>query len=345
MDSRNVAATVLGFGVAAAVLGALAYVVGTEDVLAALARARPGPVVVVAGCIVGWVALWGLSLQSVLSAVGTDVSTVDAVLVNASTAFANHVTPFGQAGGEPVAAWLLSDVADAEFERSLAAVASFDALNVVPSLSLAGVGLAYYASVAVLGERLRAVATGLAGLAVALPLAALLLWRGRGGIERWLVGAVAAPLAIVGRVLPRVDPPDHETVAARVGTFVESIERVAGDRRRLAVALGYSATGWLAQVAGLWVAFHALDAVVPPYVALFVVPLGTVASALPTPGGLGGIETVQIALLTAAIGVPAATIAAAVAIFSVGGFFLTTSIGAAAFAVLQARERRVLLPE
>ena len=124
------------------------------------------------------------------------------------------------------------------------------------------------------------------------------------------------------------------------------IDRAAAQRQFLLVLGGlvaFSAGGWGVQVAGLWVALEAFGATVPPYVPLFVVPLGTIASALPTPGGLGGIETAQVSLLALATDVPAAMAAAAVAVFSVGGLLLTISIGAAAVVVLQARKRTLPL--
>ncbi len=340
MQPRDLAATLLGLAVGLAALAALSGLVGGRAVLEALSGAAPGLVALVAAGILAWLCLWGLALRSVLAALGSDVGAVDAVLVNAAAAFANHVTPFGQAGGEPATALLLSEVGDAPFERALGAITSFDGLNVVPSLALSAVGLAYYASVAALGARLRSVAWGLAVVAVVAPVIGVLGWRHRETLEALLVALLAPVARLVGRLLPRVSPPDRAAVAGRVGGFVAAIEAVAGDRRRLAVALAASTAGWLAQILGLWLALRAVGATVPLYVPLFVVPLGTVGAAVPTPGGLGGIEPIQVALLTATTAAAAATVTAAVLLFSVGGFLLTTSVGAAAVAVLGVRSRR-----
>lgn len=340
MQPRDLTATVVGLAVGLAVLAALSAFAGGGAVLVALRDADPGLVAPVAGAILAWLCLWGLALRSVLGAVGSDVAVVDAVLVNAGAAFANHVTPFGQAGGEPATALLLSDVAGVPFERALAAITSFDVLNVGPSLTLAAVGLAYYGSVAVLGATLRSVAVGLAVVAVLGPVAAAVAWRRRRTVETRLVGLLTPVARVGGRLLPRASPPERAVVAGRVGGFVDGIEAVAGDRRRLAVALACSTAGWLSQVVGLWLALRAVGAAVPLYVPLFVVPLGTVGAALPTPGGLGGIEPIQVGLLTATTAAAAATVTAAVLVFSVGGFLLTTSVGAAAVAVLQVRARR-----
>ena len=339
VQRRDAAATVAGLGAGGAVLLALVVVAGGDAVVGALGRAAPALAAAVAATILGWLCLWGVGFRAVATATGADVGLVDAVLVTAGAAFADHVTPFGQAGGEPATALLLSDVAGTPVERALAAVTSFDALNVPPSLTLAAVGVGYYAAVAALDATLRAVAAGLAVVAIAAPPLVALAWRRRESIERALVRAATPPARLAGRLLPRVDPPDRSAVVARVGGFRGAVESVAADRRRLAIALACSAAGWLSQVVGLWLALRAVGVAVPLYVPLFVVPLGTIGSALPTPGGLGGIEPVQVGLLTAATTATAASLTAAVLLFSVGGFLLTTSVGAAAVAALGARGR------
>lgn len=340
MHRRDLAATLAGFAVAGGVLAVLAHLVGATDVFLALEGTRLDLAALVAGAILAWLVLWGASLRAVLAGVGSRVSVGDAVLVNAGAAFANHVTPFGQAGGEPVAAWLLSDVSEAPYERSLAAMTSFDVVNVVPSITLAVLGLGYYSAVTVLGSRLRSVAVGVAVAAVALPALGALVWRHRRQVEGAAVRVLAPAVRAGGRVLPCTAPPTSEVVADRVGRFVAGIESVAADRRRLTTALVFSTAGWVLQATALWLALRAVGASVPVYVPLFVVPLGSVANAMPTPGGLGGIETVQVALLTATTGVVAATLTAAVLLFSVGGFLLTTAVGAGAVAVIKLRHGR-----
>nr|WP_303647337.1 flippase-like domain-containing protein [Haloarchaeobius sp. FL176] len=341
VNVRNAAATLVGFAIAAAVLLGLAYLVGTGEILDAISRANPVRVVMVPLAIAAWICVWGASLRVILAAVGVEVSVVDAVLVHAGAAFANHISPFGQAGGEPIAAWLVTETSDAEFERALAAMTSFDTINVVPSLLFALIGLGYYAVQAVLIQRIQYLAVGLVVLTVALPVLGALAWRNRDALERRLVGVVVPPLRFLDRVIPRFSMPGRDAVERTVEEFFVSIERIATDRRRLVIALVLSAAGWALQAAGLWFAFWALGIVIPPYIPLFVVTLGAFAGALPTPGGLGGVETLQITLLVATTTVLAPTITAAVAISRVGGFFFTTSVGAAAIGILKVRTKAV----
>ncbi|MFB6202716.1 MAG: YbhN family protein [Halorhabdus sp.] len=337
MRFRHVTASIAGFIAAVGILVVLATLVGTDDLLSAIARSREQYVALVGAAIITWLCCWGLALGVVMSAVGTSIPPGEAILINAGTAFANHVTPFGQAGGETLGAWLLADTSGENFERCLAAMTSFDTINVVPSLTFASVGLAYYASITRLNGRLSLLPVALVTFVGGFVVIVGFVLR-RSDATETLLHRVTTPLIrVTTRILPGIKERGVEAIEHQISGFMDGIRRVSHDRNRLALALGLSTLGWGSQAVGLWTAFYALSAPIPVYVPLFVLPLGAVASVLPTPGGLGGIEAVQIALLVAATAVAPPTIAAAVAISSVGGYFLTTTLGAGAIAVLKLR--------
>lgn len=337
MNRSVLGSTAFGFVVAAVALAAMFWVVDTDAVLEAIRRADPLLVALVGATVLCWNVSWGLALWNVLRALGIDAPLRIAVLVNAAGAFVNHVSPFGQAGGEPVTAYLLSRTVETEYERNLAAVASLDAINVVPSLTFAAVGVSYYVATTTIGPRLEYLFAGVLLAAIGFPAASVVAWRHRRGLERRVAGAATVVFRHVAPVLPRVDPADADGVADRIAGFVSSLEDVAANRRRLVAAIGCSAFGWAIQAVGLWVAFLAVGAPVPLYVPFFVVPLGTMASVLPTPGGLGGIEVVNVTLVALVTSVSAGTAAVAVTIHSVGGYLLTTAVGAVAATILGVR--------
>jgi hypothetical protein len=340
VDRERVTATAAGFLVAGVVFAVMFYVVDAREVLAEARSADLALLAVVAALILAWNVAWGVELWTVLEALGVDASVKTALLVNAAGAFANHVTPFGQAGGEPVTAWLLTQSADTDYEVSLASIASLDAINVVPSTAFALVGAAYYAStVPRLPTELQGLPTALAGGVVALVAVGAVLYVFRDGVVRTGASAAYRVVHAVTRRLPRLTPPSRDAVMDRIRTFVAAIGRVAGDRRRLAGAVALSALGWGFQAVGLWVTFLALDTAIPFYVPFFVLPLGTMGAVLPTPGALGGTEAINVTALTVVTSAAAPTVAAAVTIHSVGGYILTTSVGAAAASVLGVRGR------
>jgi len=184
-------ATIAGFLGAIAALGTLAYLVGVGDLLRSLSMARTTVAAGVLVVAVVWMTAWALALRTVLGALGAGVSRVQATAVYAGVLFANNVTPFGQAGGEPISALLISEVADTEYETALAAIASADSLNFVPSTAIGLVGVTYFSVTVAVGDRLRWAAAAVAGLAVALPALGYLGWRYRDRVEAAIVGLLA----------------------------------------------------------------------------------------------------------------------------------------------------------
>jgi len=298
-------ATLAGFVGAALVLAALVWVVGIDGVIDAVRDIRPAYLLAILGVAACWLVLWGLALRTVLAALDAPISVPMGTLVFAGAVFANNVTPFGQAGGEPVSAYLISRATDREYETGLAAIASVDAIHFVPTVAFAVTGLTFaLASTVQLGQDLRFAAVAVAVLAVGTPLAAYLGWRYRFELEAGVVRTATPVVRTFGRVIPKTTPPTAADVAARIETFFDAIDRVAGDRATLVTAVGFSGLGWLAMCTSLWLSLAALGDPVPFWVVLLVVPVGAIAGITPLPGGLGGVETVIGVLLVSLTALP-----------------------------------------
>ena len=325
MDDRR-RAFLLGALGAIAVFAVLFVVVGAERVLDSLLSADPALVTATFGLALCWLAAWSLMLRTVLAALGVHVPASKAFFVYAGAVFANNVTPFGQAGGEPVAALLISKVSDARYETGLAGIASVDVLNVVPSISLILVGVGYYGATAAVGERIETAVGSAIALIAAIVVAMALVWRYRESIVDRLPAVLAPRIGRLG--FARFDPETLEAdLTERLDRFFENVERVATDRWRLSAVVGLSLAGWLFQVAALTAAFAAVGYDVPPYVLLFAIPLANLAGAAPLPGGLGGIEAAFVALLVPTTGVAASAITAAVLVFRGAIYWMPVLIG------------------
>jgi len=272
---------------------------------------------------------------------GVEVSPVTAFLVFAGAMFSNNVTPFGQAGGEPVTALLISRMADTEYETGLAAIASVDTLNFVPSITLALFGVTYFATEVTLGtnRNVALAAVVVVALAVGVPGLVYVGWSRRYAIERRAVSLLVPAVRLVARRLPKVPVPTESGIERRVDGFFRAIERVAADRKSLAAALALSAAGWGCQMLGLWLAFQAIGEPIPLSVALFVVPIGAIAGVTPLPGGAGGIESVLVVLLVAAplTNVSQSVALAAVVVFRGAVYWVPVVLGGAVTAVVSAR--------
>ncbi len=320
-------ATLAGFLGAVVALGILAYLVGVEELLAALSMARADVAVGVLVVAAVWMTAWALALRTVLGALDAAISPWRATAVYAGVLFANNVTPFGQAGGEPVSALLIAESASTEYETALAAIASADSLNFVPSTAIGLVGVTYVSVTVAVGDRLQWAAAAVVVLAITFPIAGYVAWRSRARLETALVGAVAPLARAVGRAVPRLEAPTRTAVASRIDGFFRAIEVVGTDRRTLLLAVGFSTLGWLAQATALWLALYAIGVVAPVAAVLVAVPVGAIAGVTPLPGGLGGIEAVLVALLVPLAGISAATAAAAVVIHRGAIYWLPTLVG------------------
>jgi len=338
-DYRAIAA---GFVGALVVLAVVLWVVGVGEIVDQLARVDLRFAVVLPLFALGWLFCWGLALRSVLGTLGIPLSVPKAFLVFLSATFVNNVTPFGQAGGEPFTALLIARVSESEYETGLAAIASVDAVNFVPSIAIAFVAVSYYAVTVAVTDRLVDVALVMAGLTLVVAVAAVLAWRYRYGLESRAVRVVAPVVRRVGHVVPRVSPPKPRAVRRRIENFFATIERVAQDRRSMATTLAFSTAGWLMLVTCLWLSFFALGLRDPDLLAaaMLGVPLGALASVTPLPGGLGGIEAVLLMVLPTVTGVGAATVGAVVLVHRVASYWIPMLVGGGATAALGTAQRR-----
>jgi len=328
---------IAGFLGTALVLGVLAYLVGVSELLAAFRLLDLRSVVLITATGLAWLASWGLALRTVLTALGISTTVRRALLLYASAAFANNVTPFGQAGGEPVSALLISRSTGVEYERGLAAIASVDSLNFVPSIALALLGLAYYAARFTVGDRLLVVIAVVVGLAIAVPVGAFLAWRSRERVKATVTRVATPMLQRLSRHIPGVPSIERVHVRERIGSFYQAIGRVATDRRQLATAMAFSALGWLFLVVTLWLTLSTLGHPVPLTIVFIVVPVGTIASVAPLPGGAGGVEAATVLLLVPTTGVSAATAGAAAILYRGSTYWLPTVLGGIAASWLQGR--------
>jgi uncharacterized membrane protein YbhN (UPF0104 family) len=117
--------------------------------------------------------------------------------------------------------------------------------------------------------------------------------------------------------------------AVREGTGI-AFELIAGRHAGVAGALGY----WAFDIATLWAGLHAFGT--PPPVAVIVMAyfIGTLANALPLPGGIGGVEGGMIGSLIA-FGTPASLALLGVLAYRLISFWLPTLPGAIAYGRLR----------
>ncbi|MFB6170477.1 MAG: flippase-like domain-containing protein [Haloarculaceae archaeon] len=328
-------AIVLGFLVAMVVLAILVYVVGLSEVLTALSAANRFAVVAVFGLSLLWMFAWSYSLHLVLGTLDSDTSVSRSFLVYTNVLFANGVAPFSVLGAEPLAALFVSRATRTSYERGFAAVASVDVLNFLPAPAFAMFGLLYFVVTTTLGKAIEIVILSLLVIFFLLVFGGYVGWRYRERLATKLFRYVVIFEQWLASRLPRVRLPPPELLERQIRTGLESLDRVAADRRTLLLSLTASTFGWMLLSATLWVALWAVGSPVPVEAPLFIVPLVTVTDLVPLPGGVGSVDTALVVLLVATAGVPAASATAAVLVHRAASFLLPIVVGGVAVALVQ----------
>lgn len=325
---RRAGRLVAALAVALVVLAALLWAVGVEAVLSVVARVRPrdAGVLVVAGLVA--IVVWGVELRVVLDGIGVSVGTVRAGALFAASGFLNNVTPLGELGGDVPSGLLIAGDAGTTFERGLAAITGLNVINRIAVVSLGVIALGWH------GRHLEGLGGRwplelAVGAWVALVVALLVAWRERRRLLRRVGPPLSSGICAVGRWLPLVDAPRPASVTARLHGFVDALERLAADPRRLATALLLGTLGHLAVAATLWLAVLSLGARVPVHDVVLVIPLAKAAGLTPTPGGTGSATVLVAGLLVVITGVDAATATGAALLYRAAAFWVPTVLGGA----------------
>lgn len=263
-------------------------------------------------------ACWGLSLHVVLVTLGAGVGPVRSVGLSLATKFVGNVAPFGQAAGAPISGLLVASATDLELERALTAVVTVNALTSMTGLAVGIVALGGGG----LGGSPTARVAATAPIVVGLGVLAVAGWRRRRRVARLLAGVVTPLAGAVARVHPRADPPTRAAVAARVEGMFAAVEEVAAAPRRVALAVGFAACGQFLTAACLWVALDAVGSPAPFALVLGVLPLASVGTLVPSPGGTAGVEAALVGLLVSLAGLALPLVSAAVILYRMATFWV-----------------------
>lgn len=299
MDRTTLRNTVIGFLVAVLLLGGLFWIVGIDELLSVLSRTRPKYMVAVGVAALAWLGAWGLALRTVLDALDTTVSRREAIGLFTAAQFLNNVTPFGQAGGEPFIALLLSRRTTRDYRTGLAAIATVDVINFAPPLLFVVVALIYYATLYSIGRPLRIAGLIILGLGIVGTTVGYILWTRHERVIDIITRIVSPFLAILEAYIPYVTVPSGDEFRTGVREFYKTVDRIAGQRYHLTWALVFATAGWLCRAVGLWIALYAFGVTAPFPALLVAIPVGALASVTPLPGGLGGFETLLAVYLVA----------------------------------------------
>ena len=323
LDGRAAAKLVGGLLVGALLVYLLGAVVGWAETVRRLRGADRRWVALACLSSLCCLAAWTKTWQVVIRTLGVTVGYRRLVVTFLAATFANYVTPMGQAGGEPFIAYVLSRNSEATFEESLASVVTADLLRALPFFNVGLVGLGYLIATAGLSGRTGELAAVLVGLAVALPVGVVALWRYRAAVRGGILRAVGPIARRTGRV-------GLGAVRDRIDRLYAAVERIAGSRRALVVAVGFAYLGWVFFALPLYLSGLALSLPVPALLVAFLVPAAVIAGSTPTPGGLAAIEGTLVVLLGALTALTAPEALAVTTVYRLTSYWFVVAVGGVA---------------
>jgi len=336
LDRRHAAVAVLAWVV---VYGVFIVLAGpTEFVDVATNISGPRLAVMMALNLLGTLVM-GLVLYTVGRRVGLGISAGESILLNATIGLASNLTPFGQASGLPIGGAIISRWTGERFERGRAALSMKEVAGFAPAILVFIFGGAYIAlyDPTVPSQVRSLVGTFSIGVAL-LVVVAVAIYRNPDTAQR-LIQRVVTTLNRGLVYIPRVSKLDETEVRGRVDSFGASVGEVTSDPLTLVVAGTLTTSRVVIQGLLLWVTLAGVGVSVPLAVTVFVIPVSLLASALPLPGGSGGVEGTQILLLLGMAGGSETAIIAGVAVSRGLVFWTPIVAGSLTLAGLQVKRR------
>lgn len=319
--------TVLSFAVAVGILIALLYVVGIDDILAAMSATEPMVLLVISITVFAWIGVWSGSLYLTSTVFDVETTIPNAVLVYAHLMFLDNVIPFSSISADPLAALAVSRATDADYETSLATVITVDFLNFLPAPAFGTFGLVYLVATVPFDETITTLAVSLILLLVGLSAVGYLSWHYRHRIVAFGSVATVVVLRAVSSVLPRISPPSRAEVTRRADALITDLETMAADRKSLLIVATLATIGWGLLGATLWLSLYSIGHAIPIGLALFLVSLVTVGELVPLPGGVGSSESLFVVLLVALSEVPLADATAGILIHRGATYWFPVILG------------------
>ncbi|MFC7072165.1 YbhN family protein [Halovenus rubra] len=308
---RHVAAGVLTWVAVFAVFILLAGPTEFVDAATNLSQARLAGILVMNA--LGTISM-GLTLYTVSRGAGLNVSPIESVFLNTTVNLANNFTPFGQASGLPAGGVIMSRWTGQSFEKSVAALSTKELVGFTPGILIMLFGGSYIALFdATIPERIRSPVTVFTVSIAAFVLVLALIYRNPDPAHRVIHWVVTKLNHGIGYV-PRLSKVEEDEIQRRVDGFSDSIEEISTNKPVVIVAATLTTFATVTQGVLLWIALGGVNVDISLALVVFIVPVSLLASAIPTPGGSGGIEAAQIGLIFAMTGGQRATIITAVVI-------------------------------
>lgn len=281
----------------------------------------------------------GLVLYTVSRGAGLRVSPIESIFLNTTVNLANNFTPFGQASGLPAGGIIMSRWTGDTFEKSVAALSTKELVGFTPGILVMLFGGIYIVlSDVAIPDQIRtlvAVFTVSIGLFVVVM---ALVYRNPDPAKRlihWFVSTLNRGLVYI----PKISKVEEAEITRRVDSFSTSVEQISTNKPVVVVAATLTTFATITQGVLLWLALGGVGVDLSLVLIVFIVPVSLLASAIPTPGGSGGIEGAQVLLILGVSGAGRAPIITSVIVTRGLVYWTPIVVGSLTLTGIQVKKR------
>ena len=315
--------TIILLVVGVAIMLAMLYFIGLEDVLSALAMSNLYLVLLAIAVQLFTYILYTVRWQIINEAAGINKGIRELLPMVMVSLAVNNLTPSGRGGGEPVRAYILSKKSEYHFKDTFATVVADRAMDTFPFLLLAIVtiiGIIFSFKLATVWI----VIFILAVAAITAIVAVIIYMCVNEAFGDKLIGWI---IRLVRRFYKNYSQSTEDLIVDSVKGFQKTMNFLIRDKKVLYYALPLSFVIWAFEIFRVYLVFSAFGAHVSLISIGEVFIAATLVGMIPLlPGGLGAVDGVMI-LLYANAGITASVSAAATVIERLISFWMATVIG------------------
>jgi uncharacterized protein (TIRG00374 family) len=274
---------------------------------------------------------WSEGLRLLLVDAGGQVSVWRTAVAYTAAMLGRNLIPMGAVASPAITAYAVDREVSLSYNETLAVVTVAEFLGTIASLLVVAIGIPSLLIASPGVPQFRLFILAIAGLAAVLLVTTVVFWYRRRTIEYAVLGVTHFLQVTVGRIGARLHAalaPDR--VEDQLHRFYATVETLAANRRTVALSFALHLLGWIASTLPLYTSALAVDVHVPLALVFFLVPASQLATALPLPGGLGGVEVVLAGALAVVLGIDVALAATIALLYRLCAYWFLLVAGAVA---------------
>ncbi|MFB6180238.1 MAG: lysylphosphatidylglycerol synthase transmembrane domain-containing protein [Candidatus Nanohalobium sp.] len=314
--------SLLWFGLSTVIFAFLTRMAEFDKIMDALSQAEPVYLLFsgLAGASVFLV--WSANWYNFFSISNIKCSYSRTVQLFSAGQFLNSVTPFGQFGGQPFMAYLISSRSDTSYEKSLATVMSADLIALIPLTTFVLTGYSYLAFTGDVSSKL----THMSAVTFSLLLFGVTMiyigWYRNGSLEKTVLTIFEKMTEITG-----IGEHLVEKLESKLENIEKTFKTVGENPSAVLISLGIAHLSFLMKMAAFYGVLLSLGIEMSFVHLMLLIPLSALANFSITPGGAGTFEAVMAGLIMLFINIEFATALIAAILYRASTYWLGIIIG------------------